>query len=145
MVQEQFINTIFNQKLKTHPSQTYMKKKLVLFTFLIGIVTLMSFSLTDFEKTLIGKWELESAQSPGKAPLKVTHGQWLFEFKSDFTYIENNGGGNKKGIWKITEGNKLELGTQKRFSMEARLREVSSDVLEMTHPAGRKFLFNRIK
>jgi hypothetical protein len=48
-----------------------MKKKLLLLTVLTGVIALMNFTLTDFQKTLIGKWELKTIETPGKPTMNI--------------------------------------------------------------------------
>jgi hypothetical protein len=67
----------------------------------------MSFTLTDFQKTLIGKWELKTIEISGKPPMstKEVLGDMFLECKSDFTYIESDGGKDVKKVencrWRI--------------------------------------------
>jgi len=127
-----------------------MKTKLLLFTAASSMVALMSFTQTDFQKMLIGKWELKTIESPGKPPMnsKQILGVVFFEFKKDFTYIESGGNSDfKKGTWKITEGIYLHLkrDTQTDYINKEKLREISANKIEMTHPDKKKFVFSRVK
>jgi hypothetical protein len=127
-----------------------MKKKLLLPTCLMSLFLFMSFTLTDFEKTLIGKWELQTIESPGKPPMNTKEilGDMFLEFKSDFTYTESGGDNStKKGTWKITNGVYLQMkrDTQADFTEKEKLREISPDKLEMTHSDKKKFVFARVK
>ena len=110
---------------------------------------LMSFTLTDFQKTLIGKWELQTIESPGKPPMNTKEilGDMFLEFKSDFTYTESGSGNDiKKGTWKITDGTYLQMkrDTQANFTEKEKLKEISPDKLEMTHTDKTKFVFVRV-
>ena len=72
----------------------------------------------------------------------------FLEFKSDFTYIESSTNStNKKGIWKITNGVYLHMkrDTHADFTEKEKLREISTDQLEMTHPDKKKYAFTRVK
>lgn len=127
-----------------------MKKKLLFLTVAISITALMSFTQTDFQKTLIGKWELQTIESPGKPPMptKELLGDMFLEFKSDFTYIESDGSGDsRKGIWKITDGVYLQMkrDNQTAFQEKDKLKELSPDKIEFTHPDKKKFVFSRVK
>lgn len=110
---------------------------------------LTSFMLVDFTKTLVGKWRLETIESPGKPPMKVKEilGDMFLEFKNDFTYIESGSGSEKKGTWKITGKDYLQMkrDTQADFNEKEKLREISMDTLELTHPDKKKFIFSRVK
>lgn len=126
-----------------------MKKKLLFFTVATGLLVLMSFTQTDFQKTLIGKWQLETIESPGQAPMKVKEvlGDMFLEFKSDFTYIESGVGSDKKGTWKITDAVYLQMkrDNQTTFQEKEKLKEISPDKIELTHPDKKKFIFVRVK
>src|SRR6187431_1878017 len=126
-----------------------MKKKLLSFVVAASMVALMSFSHTDFQKTLVGKWELQTIESPGKTPMKVKEvlGEMFLEFKNDFTYIESGSGIEKKGIWKITGKDYLQMkrDNQTDFNEKEKLREISPDQIELTHPDKKKAVFTRVK
>ena len=127
-----------------------MKKKLLLSSILMSLLLLMSFTLTDFQKSLIGKWELQTIESPGKPPMSTKEilGDMFLEFKSDFTYIESGSDNiTKKGTWKITNDVYLQMkrDSQADFTEKEKLREISPDKLEMTHSDKKKFVFVRVK
>ncbi|WP_018344408.1 lipocalin family protein [Cytophaga aurantiaca] len=127
-----------------------MKRKIVLFTLLTGVLALMSFTHTDFQKTLVGKWELQTIESNGKPPMSTKEilGDMFLEFKSDFTYIESTGGPDtKKGTWKITDGVYLQMkrDNQADFQEKEKLKEISPDKIELTHSNKSKFVFARVK
>lgn len=125
----------------------YIKRKPLLLIFLIGFVTLMSFTFTDFEKTLIGKWRLQATESPGKAPVNVNEKvDIFFEFKSDFSYIESGDGAHVKGKWRISDSIYLEMKHSTRdFTDKVKLKYIEPDKLEMIHPNNRKFIFTRVE
>ncbi len=131
MAPEVFISIIFNQ--------------LLLFIVFTGLVALMSFTQTDFQKTLVGKWRLETIESPGQPPMNVKDvlGDMFLEFKNDFTYIESGVGNDKKGTWKITNAVYLQMkrDTQTDYTEKEKLREISTDKIEMTHEDKKKFIF----
>ena len=111
---------------------------------------LTSFISVDFSKTLVGIWQLETIESTGQTPIKVKEilGDMFLEFKSDFTYLESGPDGkSKKGTWKITNGVYLQMkrDTQADFTEKEKLREISPDQLEMTHPDKNKYVFTRVK
>jgi hypothetical protein len=127
-----------------------MRKKILLLAVLSCLVALMSFTHTDFQKILIGKWELKTIESPGKPPMSTKEilGDMFLEFKSDFTYLESGPDGkSKKGTWKITNGVYLQMkrDTQADFTDKEKLREIEPDQLEMTHTDKKKFVFTRVK
>ena len=110
----------------------------------------MSFTHSDFQKILIGNWELKTIESLGKAPMSTKEilGDMFLKFKSDFTYIESDGGPDTKiGIWKITDGVYLQMkrDNQADFNEKEKLREISPDQIEMTHTDKKKFIFSRVK
>lgn len=124
-----------------------MKKNIWLLTYLIGLAALMSFTFTDFEKTLIGKWKLQATQSPDKAAINVNEKfDMFYEFKSDFSYLESGDGANVKGKWRISDSIYLEMKHSTRdFTDKVKLTYIEPDKLEMTHPNNRKFIFTRVQ
>lgn len=127
-----------------------MKNKIKQISCIAIIACLLtSFALVDFTKTLVGKWRLETIESPGKPPMKVKEilGDMFLEFKTDFTYIESGSGSEKKGTWKITGKDDLQMkrDTQADFNEKEKLREISPDTLELTHSDKKKFIFSRVK
>jgi hypothetical protein len=68
----------------------------------------------------------------------------FLEFKSDFTYIESDGGKDvKKGTWKIVDGIYLQMkkDTQANYTDKEKLKEITPDQLEMTHPGKKEICF----
>ncbi|MGN6646791.1 MAG: lipocalin family protein [Cytophaga sp.] len=127
-----------------------MKRTTFAYVFIAAVLSLMSFTQTDFTKTLIGKWELQTIQSPGKQPMssKAILGDMFLEFKSDFTYIESDGGSETKtGTWKITDDSYLQMkrDNQTAFNEKEKLKEISPDKIELTTSSKSKFVFTRIK
>ncbi len=127
-----------------------MKRTTFASVFIVAVLSLMSFTQADFTKTLIGKWELQTIQSPGKQPMnpKDILGDMFLEFKSDFTYIESSTGSESKtGIWKITDGTYLQMkrDNQTAFNEKEKLKEISPDKIELTSSSKSKFVFARVK
>lgn len=126
-----------------------MKKNFSLFIVFIGMVSLMSFAWTDFQKTIIGKWEMKSIQQPGKPAMETKEmlGDFFLQFNSDFTYVESTGKNTKNGVWKITNGKYLQTKTEKQtdFTEKMELIEISTDQIQMKNSTKTILTFNRVK
>lgn len=123
-------------------------KKIILSTIIIGVLSLMSFTQTNFTTFLVGKWELQTIQSPGKEPMSVKEilGDSFMQFNSDFTYVES-GGNDSKGVWQITKEKYLQTKSEKQtaFTEKIELKEITADKIEMTTTDKKKFIYTRVK
>lgn len=115
---------------------------------LAGLFLFCSFTLVDFNKSLIGKWELQTIQQPGKAPMNTKDilGESFMEFKSDYTYIES-GESTSTGVWKITDQKYLQTkeGNQSAFSEKMELRELSAEKIQITSADKTSLVYSRVK
>lgn len=109
---------------------------------------LTSFTLVDFTKTLVGKWELKTIQQPGKAamPTKDVLGESFMEFKSDFTY-EESGDSKSSGVWQITEGKYLQTkeNGKPNFTEKMELKEIAPDKIQITGSTKTSLVYQRVK
>jgi|GEM_PF-2594851 len=126
-----------------------MKTKITYALLLALLATsLSSFLLTDFNKTIIGKWELKTIQSPGKPAMdtKSVLGESFMQFNSDFTYNET-GWRETKGIWKIVDNKYLQTKGEKQadFTEKIELKELASDKIEMSTSDKKKFVYQLVK
>jgi len=125
-----------------------MKKIILSSVVLTVMISLMSFTQTDFSKFLIGKWELQTIQSPGKAAMSVKEilGDSFMEFKSDYTYIES-GGREQVGVWQLTKEKYLQTKSEKQaaFTDKIELKEISADKIEMISSDKKIFTYTRVK
>lgn len=126
-----------------------MKKQTKLSTLILaGLLLFCSFTLVDFNKSLIGKWELQTIQQPGKPLMnaKDIMGESFMEFKSDYTYIES-GGREQKGVWQVTKEKYLQTKSEKQtaFSDKIELKEITPDKIEMITAEKTTFVYTRVK
>lgn len=123
-------------------------KKFILLSIVIGALSLMSFTQTNFTTFLVGKWELQTIQSQGKEPLSVKEilGDSFMQFNSDFTYVES-GGRDSKGVWQITKEKYLQTKSEKQtaFTEKIELKEITADKIEMTSADKKKLIYTRVK
>jgi hypothetical protein len=109
---------------------------------------LMSFTCVDFNKTLLGKWELKTIQTAGKSAMSTKEilGDSFMEFKSDFTYIES-GESDSKGVWKITAEKYLQTKSEKQadFSEKMELKELAPGKIQITSPDKTSLVYERVK
>lgn len=117
----------------------------ILTVFFVALLT--SFIVVDFNKTLVGKWELKTIQRPGKEPMdtKPILGESFMEFKADHTYLES-GESTSKGTWQITEGKYLQ--TQEdgsTLSQKMELKEIAPDKFQVTSPDKTSLVYAKVK
>lgn len=116
--------------------------------FFAGMLLLCSFTLVDFNKSIIGKWELQTIQLPGKPAVssKEILGESFMKFNTDFTY-EESGESSSTGVWKITEQKYLQTkeGNQATFSPKMELKELSPDKIQITSADKTSLVYSRVK
>ena len=109
---------------------------------------LTSFTLVDFTKTLVGKWELKTIQQPGKdaVPTKDILGESFMEFKSDFTYVES-GESQSAGVWKITDAKYIQTkeNGHEDFTEKMELKEIAPDKIQITSSSKTSLVYQRVK
>ncbi len=110
---------------------------------------LMSFTCVDFNKTLIGKWELKTIQTAGKPAMSTKEilGDSFMEFKSDFTYIESGESESKSGVWKITGEKFLQTKSEKQadFTEKMELKEIAPGKIQITSSSKTSMVYERVK
>lgn len=117
------------------------------FAFL-AFLLLSSFTLVDFNKTLLGKWELKTIQTAGKPAMSTKEilGDSFMEFKSDFTYVES-GESTSTGVWKITGEKFLQTKAEKQaeYSEKMELKELAPDKIQITSADKTSLVYARVK
>lgn len=126
-----------------------MTRKIVLPILTVFFVALLtSFIAVDFNKMLVGKWELKTIQKPGQPAMetKPVLGDSFIKFNSDFTY-EESGGRETTGIWKITDDKYLQTKTAKQanFTEKVELKELAPDKIEMKLSDKTKMVYQLVK
>lgn len=126
-----------------------MKKQFKLSSLIFaGLFLVCSFTLVDFNKSLVGKWELQTIQLNGKSAMssKEILGESFMKFNSDYTY-EESGESTSTGIWKITEQKYLQTreGDQATFSPKMELKELSPDKIQITSVDKTSLVYSRVK
>ena len=126
-----------------------MKTKITVLSIGLLVTILCSFTQTDFTKTLVGKWELKTIETPGKPPMdtKPVLGESFIQFNIDFTYEEESGGRKSNGIWKITDNKYLQTKTEKQadFTEKVALKEIVPDKIEMQLVSKTKMVYQLVK
>jgi len=126
-----------------------MKKQIKLSVLIFaGLLLFCNFILVDFNKSLIGKWELQTIQQPGKAPMNTKEilGESFMEFKSDFTY-EESGESTSTGVWKITEQKYLQTKEKDKatFSEKMELKELAPGKIQITSADKTSLVYTKVK
>lgn len=124
-------------------------KQITLPVLTILFVTMLTgFTAVDFNKSLVGKWELKTIQQPGKQPMdtKPILGESFMEFKADHTYLES-GESTSKGIWKITEDKYLQTKEDGNdtFSDKMEVKEISPDKFQITSADKTALVYSKVK